>query len=143
MAPSLCGAPGRTGERSAHACAALSTAPCSGLPSLAPVSWPCRRWKNRVPTLPCCCRSDEIDLTPALGRLDRLADAAELALDPQDLSRGPDPARAPVSLEDLTFVVVRHNTPARDDPLPDFDVGPVRIGWSIDVNGKQHSGFLD
>ncbi len=45
---------------------------------------------------------DEIDLTPTLGRLDLLAPADQLALDPKDLSKGPDPAKAPVHLDDVS-----------------------------------------
>lgn len=26
--------------------------------------------------------------------------------------------------------------------LPDFNVGPIRIGWSIQVDKQYHSGFL-
>ena len=45
---------------------------------------------------------DEIDLTPALGRLGRLEAAQKLAADPKDLSRGPDPSKVPVSLDDVS-----------------------------------------
>lgn len=45
---------------------------------------------------------DELDLTPTLGRLDMLAPAAGLALDPNDLAKGPNPAKAPVSLDDVS-----------------------------------------
>lgn len=45
---------------------------------------------------------DEIDLTPTLARLERLAPAEELALDPTDLALGPNPAKAPISLDEAS-----------------------------------------
>ncbi|KAI7845831.1 hypothetical protein COHA_000741 [Chlorella ohadii] len=84
---------------------------------------------------------DEIDLTPTLGRLDLLAPADQLALDPKDLSKGPDPAKAPVHLDDLNLVVVLDG--AQPKLLPRFDVGPLKLGWSINVDGKYISGFLE
>lgn len=47
--------------------------------------------------------SDEIDLTPALGRLGKLQPADKLAMDPKDLAAGPDPAKIPVHLSDVSL----------------------------------------
>lgn len=151
---------------------------------------------------------DEIDLTPTLGRLNLLAPADQLALDPQDLAKGPNPAKAPVQLDDASArfccvfwsappvhrlpwmwlhaglaatagcraccsqACIRHPAPCRsglptcppstpslhpspqlnlvvvlDGPqpklLPNFDVGPLRLGWSINIDGTYVSGFLE
>ena len=152
---------------------------------------------------------DEIDLTPTLGRLNLLAPADQLALDPQDLAKGPNPAKAPVQLDDVSACSVllcclvcatcasiavdvvacraslgcrlpcllltglhRNPAPCRscvptcprqlpsftptpqlnlvvvlDGPqpklLPNFNVGPLRLGWSINIDGTYVSGFLE
>lgn len=149
---------------------------------------------------------DEIDLTPTLGRLNLLTPADQLALDPKDLAKGPNPAKAPVRLDDVSAACLRaasnavqfgaccvgcgshgwqgrplvcsawlaamalaprhtccllapppstHSPPALqlnlvavlDGPepklLPNFDVGPVKLGWSINVDGTYVSGLLE
>lgn len=49
------------------------------------------------------------------------------------------PSRPPMQ---LNLVVVRDDN-EQPQRLPDFDVGPIRLGWSINLNGTFVHGFLE